>query len=165
MCTVSIIAPPQVEAQYGNGPLVWVDYKVLNRTNRMPLSYLNGFLSAETLNHVRNQTAVPTEEGTVTVSAGGIFHIGQPVQMQASIWSGKNNKTINTLDFLLLQVSSNNSTSMVQKIHIYNVPGAVSFLLTNTYTFSAQGEYIVTVRFNGITTSTQESTTIQVTRQ
>ena len=161
-----VSSTPLVRAQYSNGPIIWVDFAVLNQTRTLTLSQLNGFLWTEVLHFDIENAIVKSERPSVSVSGGGSYYVGQLVLTQANIWTGQDNKTSNSLDYVLQQVSINGSPiSTVQTIHVYNVPGAVGFSLADAYTFSSQGSYNVLANFNGELVTAQNSTAIQVANQ
>lgn len=161
---VWFVAPPTiVRGQNGNGPLIWVDFQVLNRTGTMHLQGLNPILLTEVLTLALKTNAKHhgVSLATLTVSGGGTFHIGQPAQTQAALWSGLDNRTGNSLDYTLLALSPEGSTS-AQTIHIFNVPGNTTFWLGDTYNFSSKGNYQVFVRLNLVDAYVENSTNVQV---
>lgn len=153
-----------VLGQYANGPLIWVDFQVLNQTRTMHLQGLNTILLSEVLDLAvdKNRDSHGVSWATLTLTGGGTYQIGQPTQTQATIWTGEDNRTINSVDYTLLTVSAGGSTTS-QTIHVFNVPGAVAFSLSDMYNFSSKGNYEVVVRLNLVDAYVENSTTIQVT--
>jgi hypothetical protein len=164
LMAVWFVAPPTiVRGQNGNGPLIWVDFQVLNRTGTMRLQGLNPILLTEvlTLSIAANVKHHGVPWATLTVSGGGTFHIGQPAQTQAALWTGLDNRTSNSVDYTLLALSPEGSTT-TQTIHVFNVPGNTTFWLGDAYNFSSKGNYAVLVRLNLVDAYVENSTNIKV---
>ena len=155
--------PAIVRGQTGNGPLIWVDFQVLNQTGTMHLQGLGSILLTEELTLSIGAKAMHhgVPWATLTVSGGGASHIGQPAETQAALWTGLDNRTGNSLDYTLLALSPEGSTT-TQTIHVFNVPGNTTFWLGNAYNFSSKGNYEVLVRLNLIDAYVENSTNIQV---
>jgi hypothetical protein len=152
-----------VRGQYANGPLISVAFRVLNQTRTMHLQGLNPILLSEVLGLAINTKTKHhgVSWATLTLTGGGTYHIGQPAQTQAAIWTGKDNRTINTIDYTIFTVSADGWTTS-QNIHVFNVPGAIVFLLTDTYDFSSMGNYELVVRLTLTDAYVENSTNIHV---
>lgn len=156
-----LLHAPFVCAQYANGRLIWIDYRILNQANSVSFSELNGSLSGEVLDYGTGRAVLGSEVAGVNIFGGGSYSVAKPVQIQASIWTGQSNRSINSV-YVLLHSSVDGSNRPLQTIQVYNVPGAVRFTLTATYTFNAPGSYIVMVRFNGMLANAENSTRLQI---
>lgn len=162
LVAISFVVPAaKVSGQLGNGPLIWVDFQVLNQTKTMQLSGLGGLLVKETLSLTVYPVRSHNETGSLSMSGEGTYQIGEVVATHANIWTGPSNATVNSIDYTLLS-NSTASTAPSQTIHVYNVPGALNFTLTVTYVFVAKGDYEATTRLNLTASNLQDTINLQV---
>ena len=141
LLAVSFTTPAAiVRGQYTNGPLIWIDFQVLNKTGTMQLSSLGGVLIEESLALTIYKTNPHNATGSLSMSGDGIYQIDKLASTGANIRTGHDNRTVNSIDYALTSVSPDGYTTTSQTIHVFNVPGAADFLLTVTYIFATQGD-------------------------
>ena len=158
-----VVPRAMVGGQYSNGPSMWIDFQVLNQTKHLQLSGLNNLLVTEALDLTIDTSKHQLGVASMTMSGAGGYHIGESATTTATFWTGDNNRTISSIDYNLLSISSNGATTTSQTIHIFNVPGAVAFSLSVTYAFESKGNYEVEATLNLPSSNVQNSISMQVT--